>query len=216
MKILFLEDDPVIADIVSDFLREQYELKHTYNSAEALKIVEKEHFDLYLFDINVPGISGLELLKTLREFNDVTPAIFITAYQELSYLQKGFSVGANDFIRKPFEIEELQSRIENIKRQFSIDEIIEITKDIQFNPTTHQLRIKSVLENISTKESAVLLYLIQNRHKVVTTNEMLQNIWSFEEMPSEDVIRTYIKRLRHLIGKEHIINIRGEGYRYSE
>ncbi len=214
MKILFLEDDSIIANLVSDFLRDFYEVQHCYNSNDALNFAEKEHFDLYIFDINVPGISGLELLKSLREFNDITPAIFITAYQELAYLKEAFSLGANDFLRKPFEIEELQLRIENIKALYSIDADIMIN-DIRFSPTTHQLFIEGTPTSISAKESALLEYLIKNKHRVVSSHELLQNLWEYDEMPSQDAIRTYIKKLRQLIGKEHIQNIRGEGYKFE-
>ncbi len=215
MKILFLEDDPVIGDIVLEFLSESYEVRHCFNSKEALKYVEDESYDLYLFDVNVPGVTGIELLKSLREFNDTTPAIFITAYQELSYLREGFSAGANDFIRKPFELEELQVRIENIKRQFSIDEEICINEDIFFNALTHQIRIRNITKILSAKESAVLHYIIINKNRVISVDEILQQLWAYDEMPGQDTIRTYIKSLRNILGKEHIINIRGEGYRYQ-
>ncbi len=215
MKILFLEDDPVISDIVLDFLSESYEVKHCYDSASALSLAEDEAFSLYIFDINVPGISGLDLLKSLREFNDTTPAIFITAYQGVEYLREGFKAGANDFIRKPFELEELEARIENIKRQFSIDEEVTIGNDIYFNSMTHQIRQGDELIPISAKESKILQYLIGNKNRVVSADEILQNLWSFDEMPSHDTIRTYIKKLRHILGKEHIVNIRGEGYRFE-
>ncbi len=215
MKILFLEDDPVISDIVLDFLSESYEVQHCYDSATALRLAEDEAFSLYIFDINVPGISGLELLKSLREFNDTTPAIFITAYQGVEYLREGFKAGANDFIRKPFELEELEARIENIKRQFSIDEEVSIGNDIYFNSMTHQIRHGDEVTPISSKESKILQYLIANRNRVVSADEILQNLWSFDDMPSHDTIRTYIKKLRHLLGKEHIVNIRGEGYRFE-
>lgn len=215
MKILLLEDDPVISDIVVDFLRESYEVRHAFNSTEALSCAEEENFDLYIFDINVPGISGTRLLKSLREFNDTTPAIFITAYQELSYLKEGFEVGANDFIRKPFELEELQLRIENIKRQFSIDEEITIDKNIRFNAMTHKVFSGDETLSISAKESGVLAYLIRNKNHVVSTDEILQSLWSYDDMPGHDTIRTYIKNLRNILGKEHIVNVRGEGYRFE-
>ena len=214
MKILFLEDDPIIGSLVTDFLGESYEVKHCYNSADALEMAESESFDLYIFDINVPGISGLELLKSLREFNDTTPAIFITAYQELKYLKDGFSAGANDFIRKPFELEELEVRIESIKTQYGIDEDV-IIGDIKFSSLTHQFVIGSNVIAVSAKESAVLDYLIKNKNRVVSSDELLQNLWEYDEMPSEDTIRTYIKKLRQILGKEHIKNIRGEGYRFE-
>ena len=215
MKILFLEDDPVIGEIVTEFLAESYEVTHAFNSAQALSLAESERFDLYIFDINVPGISGIELLKNLREFSDETPAIFITAYKELHYLKEAFSIGANDFIRKPFELEELASRVENIKRQFNIDSTIQISSEINFNPQTHQLIHNDTITSIAIKESAMLEYLIRNKQRVISSDEMLQNLWEYEEMPSEDVIRTYVKKLRHLIGKEHIINVRAQGYKFQ-
>ncbi len=214
MKILFLEDDSIIANLVTDFLNDFYDVQHCYNSSDALRFAEEADFDLYIFDINVPGISGLELLKSLRNFNDATPAIFITAYQELTYLKEAFSLGANDFLRKPFEIEELQLRIENIKALYSIDTDIPI-EDICFSPTTHQLITADKTIAISAKESALLEYLIRNKHRVISSNELLQNLWEYDEMPSQDAIRTYIKKLRNLIGKEHIQNIRGEGYKFE-
>jgi DNA-binding response OmpR family regulator len=215
MKILFLEDDPVISDIVVEFLSESYAVEHCYNSNEALKKAEDGHYDLYVFDINVPGVSGIELLKNLREFSDATPAIFITAYQELKYLKEGFDAGANDFLRKPFELEELQVRIENIKRQFSIDEEVKIEEKILFNPLLCQVIVDEEITSLSARESAVLHYLIRNKNRVISTDELLQNLWEYEDMPSDDTIRTYIKNLRSLLGKEHIINVRSKGYRFE-
>jgi DNA-binding response OmpR family regulator len=215
MKILFLEDDPIISDSVLEFLSESYEVRHCFSSQEALTCAEDEAFSLYIFDINVPGISGIELLRTLRAFNDATPAIFITAYQELSYLKKGFDAGANDFIRKPFEVEELAARIENIKRQFSMDEEIKIGENIYFNQVTHQISAHNKKVSISLKESQILHYLVRNKNRVVATDELLQNLWEYDEMPSHDTIRTYIKNLRQIVGKEHIVNIRAAGYRFE-
>ena len=215
MKILFLEDDPVIADIVRDFLSELYEVQHCFDSETALRYAEDEDFSLYLFDINVPGISGIELLRSLRDFNDATPAIFITAYQDVGHLKEGFASGANDFIRKPFELDELQVRIENIKRQFSMAEEVIINKQMRFNTLTHKIISGDEAISISAKESAILHYLISNKNRIVSVDEILQNLWAYDEMPSQDTIRTYIKNLRFILGKEHIINVRGEGYRYS-
>ena len=215
MKILFLEDDPVIADITKEYLEDSYDVTHCYNSSDALELAQDNSYDLYIFDINVPGMSGIELLKTLRDFNDATAAIIITAYRDVDYLKKGFDAGANDYIKKPFELDELGVRIENIKRQFSIDEEIEIDKDIVFNPLTHQLTIDKELKSISSKESALLHYLISNKNRVISSDEILQNLWDYDEMPSTDTIRTYVKKLRQLIGKEHILNIRGQGYRFE-
>lgn len=215
MKILFLEDDPVIADIVVDFLEESWEVTHCYNSKDALDAAESEHFSLYIFDINVPGISGIELLHELRSFNDATPAIIITAYQDTEHLTQGFDAGAHDFIRKPFELDELKARIENIRRLFSIGKRIAVSDTITFDPTTHQIIQEDKQIHISAKESQLLAYLITNKQRVVSADELLQALWDYDEMPGAETVRTYIKTLRKLIGKEHIRNIRGVGYQFE-
>lgn len=218
MNILFLEDDPIISSVAIDFLHDNIEnctIEHCYHSEDALKKADNETYDLYLFDINVPGTSGITLLESLRSFNDTTPAIFITAYQDIEHLEQAFQAGANDLLRKPFDLKELLIRINSLKKLFNIDETITIEKNIIFNPITHHITVNSLTHTISAKESEILLYLIKNRSQVVASDTLLQNIWAYDEMPQQDSIRTYIKSLRQLIGKEHIITIRGEGYRYE-
>ena len=215
MQLLLLEDDTVLADILVDFLQEQNEVKHTYSMREALSLAENNSYDLYIFDINVPDGDGITLLKELRAFNDETPTIFITAFHDTKHLTAAFESGANDFIRKPFELEELSQRIENIKRHFGLDSTINLTPSLNFDPQTHTLYEDEQQHSLGLKESACLHYLYKNRHRVVSSDELLQNLWAYDEIPSEDTIRTLIKQLRKLIGREHIINIRGEGYRFE-
>jgi len=215
MHILLLEDDPVLADILVDFLQESYELTHTYSMQEALRLADEKAFDLYLFDINVPDGNGITLLKELRSFNDETPTVFITAFQGTEPLKTAFHSGGNDFIRKPFELEELMLRIENIKRHFGLDTQINLTPTLLFDPKSHTLSDQEGTRRLSAKENACLHYLYQNRRRVVSSEELLHKLWAYDEMPSEDAIRTIVKQLRRQIGKEHIINIRGEGYRYE-
>ena len=215
MKILLLEDDTALASILVDFLQDSYEVVQTYSMKKALSLSEEDEFDLYIFDINVPDGDGISLLKELRSFNDATPTIFITAFQDTKYLKSAFESGANDFIRKPFDLEELLQRIENIKRQFGLDTSLNLAEDMLFDTQTHT--IKTSLKNFSMthKESMFLHYLYKNRARVVSSDELLQNIWEFDEMPSDDAVRTIIKNLRKYIGKEKILNVRGEGYKYE-
>ena len=215
MHILLLEDDTVLADILVDYLQESYEVTHTYSMRKALTLAEGQTFELYIFDINVPDGDGISLLKELRGFNDETPAIFITAFHDTTHLKAAFQSGGNDFIKKPFDLEELSQRIENIKRHFGLDTLINITENMTFEPQTHLLKESEKSHHLSSKESECLHYLYKNRHRVVSSDELLQNLWAYDEMPSEDTIRTLIKELRKAIGKEHIINIRGEGYRFE-
>ena len=215
MKILLLEDDTVLADILLDFLSETYSVTHTYSMKEALSLSEENSYDLYIFDINVPDGDGITLLRELRSFHDETPTIFITAFQDIKYLKKAFESGANDFIRKPFDLEELYGRIENIKRHFGLSNIVKLSNDMELNTQTQQLTCKDNTEHLTQKESELLLYLYKHNNRVISTDELLQNLWQYDKLPSSDAIRTLIKSLRKYVGREHIINIRGEGYKFE-
>ncbi len=215
MKILLLEDDTVLANILVDFLSEDYEVKHTYSMKEAFRLSEKNSYDLYVFDINVPDGDGISLLKELRTFNDETPTIFITAFSDTKYLKNAFEAGANDFIKKPFDLEELAQRIENIKRHFGLNSLVKLCENIELDTQTHIVKNKEESYSLSLRESNCLHYLYKNRHRVISADELLQNFWEYEDMPSDDAIRTIIKNLRKALGKEHILNIRGEGYRFE-
>jgi len=213
MKILLLEDDIALSNILIDFLEDDYDVIHTYSMKQAFLLSEKESFDLYIFDINVPDGDGITLLKQLRSFSDETPTIFITAFSDTKYLKSAFESGANDFIKKPFDLEELAQRVENIKRHFGLDSVVKITDEIEFDTKIHRVKNRDKTFHISKKESDCLHYLYKNRSRVVSADEMLQNFWEYEDMPSDDAIRTIIKNLRKYVGKEHIVNIRAEGYK---
>ena len=215
MKILLLEDDTALASILVDYLEDDYEVEQTYSMKKALSLAEEFKFDLYIFDINVPDGDGISLLKELREFADSTPAIFITAFRDTKYLKSAFESGANDFIKKPFDLEELGQRISNIKRQYGLDSKINLAESTVFDTQTHTIQTPQKSYTMTHKESLFLHYLYKNRARVVSSDELLQNIWDFDEMPSDDAVRTVIKNLRKYIGKEHIINVRGEGYKFE-
>ena len=215
MKILLLEDDALLSKILTKHLRENYDTTPVYDGNSALDILEKEKFDLLILDSNVPGISGLELIKELRSYNDTTPIIMITAYQDTLHLKSAFTQGCNDYIKKPFELDELDMRIENISRTFNIEQnqLINISTDILFDALNNQIIKNNTNFSIAKKESEFLNYLVKNRNRTISKEELIQNLWSFENMPSDATLRVYIRNLRSLIGKEAIITIRGMGYR---
>ena len=215
MKILLLEDDTVLADILVDFLQEEYSVTHTYSMKKALTLSEENRYDLYIFDINVPDGDGISLLREIRSFKDETPTIFITAFHDTNHLKSAFEAGANDFIKKPFDLEELTQRIENIKRHFGLSSLVQIAQTIEFDTQNHIIKKEGSSQHLSNKESMCLHYLYKNRHRVVSVDELLQNLWEYDEMPSGDAVRTLVKELRKHLGKEHILNIRGEGYRFD-
>ena len=217
MNILLMEDDPVLSDILLDFLREEYSVDYAFNSEEVYTLLEKNTYDLFIFDINVTGQNGLELLEELRSFSDNTPTIFITAYSDTKHLQKAFDAGAHDYIKKPFELEELRARIENTKRIFHIDtsELEKINEYIHFNPQTKEIQNDGESISLGTKDALLLSYFIKNKNRLISNEELIQNIWDFDSMPSDATLRSHIRTLREIIGKEKIKTVRGEGYLYE-
>jgi DNA-binding response OmpR family regulator len=109
----------------------------------------------------------------------------------------------------------LAQRIEKIKRHFGLDSIVDISKEITFDTKTHIIKVNNKSFKLTHKESDCLHYFYKNRHRVVSSDELLQNFWEYEDMPSDDAVRTIVKNLRKYIGKEHIVNIRGEGYKFE-
>ena len=217
MKILLMEDDAVLSDILLDFLRETWKVDYAYNAEEVYAHLEKSEYDLFIFDINVVGQNGLELLEELRSFNNTTPAIFITAYRDTEYLKKAFAIGANDYIKKPFELEELSARIENTKRLFNIetDNEIYISEDITFNKEKKRVINADKEFSLTHKDTLLLAYFLNNKNRLITNEELTQNIWDFDAQPSNATMRSHIRTLREIIGKEKIRTIRGEGYIYE-
>ncbi len=215
MKILLLEDDVVLCDVIEEYLSEKYEVASTFSANKALEMIEKERFDLFIFDINVMGsMNGIELLKELRSFNDATPTIIITAYSDMEHLKSAFGSGANDFIRKPFELEELGVRIENIKKLFKMNDALELDVDVWFYPQSYELQCADETRVLSAKDAKILHYLVQNAHRVVSSEELMQNIWDFDSMPSEATLRSHIRTIRNAVGRECIKTLRGVGYQW--
>jgi len=215
MKILLLEDDPILSKILAKHLGLSYDVNAVHDGNSALEILEEKKFDLLIFDINVPGMSGVDLIQALRDFNDTTPIIIITAYQDTTHLKKAFENGCNDYIRKPFELDELDVRIENLTRTFNIEQHTQVQIDAHttFDAQAHQIISNEKTVTIAHKESEFLNYLVAHRGRVVSKDELTQNLWSYDNIPSDATLRVYIRNLRALIGKEAIETIRGMGYR---
>jgi len=210
-----MEDDAVLSDILLDYLSENYTVDYAFNSDEVYKKLEQNNYDLFIFDINVSGKNGLELLKDLRSYNDTTPTIMITAYTDTTYLKKAFDLGAHDYIKKPFELEEINSRILNTKKLFNIDSKIDLGPAIYYIPDLKIIELNNTKISLSTKDNNILNYFIKNKNRVITNEELIQNIWDFDNMPSDATIRSHIRTLREIIGKEKIRTIRSEGYVYE-
>ncbi|MFA9374470.1 MAG: response regulator transcription factor [Poseidonibacter sp.] len=219
MKVLLLEDDNALSDLLSDHLEDKgYDVTLCLNGQEALENLIDEKFDLALLDINTPIMTGIEVLKTIREeYKNNTPAIILTAYHDIKHLKESFESGVDDYIKKPFDLEELDQRILRLCRQFSIeqDNKIQISSSISFEPETCKITLPEKTISIAQKERDILKYFCTHKNRVISSAELLQNIWAYEEMPTDATIRVYIKNLREIIGKDKITTIRGIGYKFE-
>ncbi len=218
MKILLLEDDMMLSEIISEYIDSLgYKVVSVYDGEEAEDLVYSQKFDLLLLDVNVPKLNGFEFLKSFRSTGNNTPAIFITSLHSSGDLVEGFDAGCDDYIKKPFDLVELKTRIDNIKRLFHIDEskIYQISQNIEYNTTTKTLSTDNTPHILPKREAEILEYLITHKERTVSSNEMIDNLWSYEDAPVEATIRTYIKNLRKLLPKDMITTIKGVGYRFN-
>ena len=219
MKILLLEDDIILNEIIEEHLSDNgFDVITCEDGYEAQDLIYESKFDLLLLDVNVPNINGFELLKSLREQNNNTPAIFITSLNTSKDLEDGFKSGADDYIKKPFEIKELLIRINNIKRIYHIenDNAISLCETISFDINKNIICNGDNEFKLTKKETMILQYLLNHPNQNISMDELITNIWEYDQTPSDATIRTYIKKIRKYIGEEYISNIKGVGYRFNK
>ncbi len=218
-KILFLEDDTNLNATVTEFLEDSgYEVDSVYDGDEAEEKMYENSYDLFLLDVNVPGINGFELLKNSRDSENKTPAIFLTSLNSIDDVSNGYESGCDDYIRKPFELKELLLRVKTlIKREFfhTKKESIRVSENIEYDTATNSLHVNGEEVQLQKKEATLLKLFLQRREEVVSHEVILDTLWGYDEEPSDDALRTYIKRLRKIIGKERIISVKRLGYKFT-
>ena len=202
-KILLLEDDTLLGETLLDLLEEdEHSVTYCKSGQEAL----------YLLDINVPLISGVELLRSLRGADDKTPAIFLTSHKEKEMIREGFLSGADDYVQKPFDSYELLLRIRAILKRTQGDEN-ECIGELCHDKKRKRIAYKSQELELSQKEYTLLALLMKNVNQVVTKEMIIEELWHSSEEISDGAIRVYINRLKHFLDDVMIENIRGVGYR---
>ena len=166
MKILLLEDDVILQEIIEEFLLEQgYVVESFFDGEKALDAISVSPYDMLLLDVNIPNINGFEILSYLREIGNTTPAIYMTSLSGVEDLKKGFDIGADDYLRKPFELVELQARIEYIGKLYKLEDEIEFYR-MKFIPKAHQIIANNETIEMRQKEAQVLEYFIRNTGKL--------------------------------------------------
>ncbi len=218
-KILLLEDDANLNETISEFLEEQgYDVTSTYDGYEAQDILYESKFDLLLLDVNTPGIDGFTLLKEARENGVVAPSIFITSLDGVDDLEKGFQSGCDDYIRKPFVLKELAIRVETLLRRgffHEAKELISLGDGIEYNTKSNELLVNGVAETLGNKESALFKLFIRQPDEVLSHDRIYKELWDYDEDPSDTALRTYIKNIRKIIGKDRIVSIKKQGYKFT-
>jgi len=217
-RIFLLEDDTNLAETVADFLEEEgFSVDVAYDGDEAEEKLYEARYDILLLDVNVPGINGFELLKEARARGVETPAIFITSLNAIENLEEGYESGADDYIRKPFALKELLLRITTLlKRNFAHkgNPRIEIAPGVAFDSVGNTLYRNGEPASLQPKELALLKLFLAHPGETVAHETIYDTLWSYDETPSESALRTYIKNLRKIIGKEKIVSIKRYGYKY--
>lgn len=212
-SILLLEDDALLGASLEDFLDEEgYSVVWVRNGQEALDACFNQRFHLFLLDINVPLLDGITLLKELRQSGNTTPSIFLTSYQDQETLKTAFTNGADDYLKKPVDMDELALRVGALIRR-SYGEDKRCFEGLCIDDEHKTILINDKPLALSIKEYQLLVLLIDNMEKVVTKEMIIDTLWRSNESISDGAIRVYINRIKSEIGSEKIENIRGIGYR---
>jgi len=218
-KILLLEDDANLNETISEFLEEHgYDVTPVYDGFEAQDKLYESKYDLLLLDVNTPGVNGFTILKEAREAEVLAPAIFITSLDSIEDLEKGFESGCDDYIRKPFVLKELLIRVETLlKRGFFHKEkdYVSLNDGIVYDISNSALLINEEEVLLGNKEALLLKLFIQTEGEVLVHERIYKHLWNFDEEPSDTALRTYIKNLRKLIGKETIVSLKKQGYKFT-
>jgi len=220
--ILVVDDESGVRELVSDVLElEGYSVTSAGDGLEALAQIRKQKFDLYILDITMPKIDGLVLLEKVRSSGDQTPALLLTARREKDDVHQGFRVGADDYVTKPFSIEELALRVGAILRRTSTTQTTNILRcgPISIDIDQHLVKHQEEIIDLSPTEYNLLYFLIERKNKVIRKDALLNAIWGIDFENNSTVVETYISYLRkklHRDGFEGIKTVRGVGFQIVE
>ena len=216
-KILIIEDESSISDFVKLELEyEGYQVSIKEDGREGLKEALENDYDLIILDIMLPSMNGFEICRRLKREKN-TPIIMLSAKDSVTDKVNGLQIGADDYIPKPFAIEELLARINAVFRRVdSLDNYIVKFKDLVINRNSRTVSKNDKEINLTTKEYELLMILIDNKDKVVTRDELLEKIWGYEYEPETNVTDVYVRYLRSKLNnenkEEYIQTIRSVGY----
>ncbi|AST95274.1 response regulator transcription factor [Shouchella clausii] len=215
-RILLIEDDAAIARYLElELKHEGFELIIENDGEGGLAKALSEKFDVILLDVMLPKISGIEVLRRLRKSKETTPVILLTAKGEVSDKVTGLDSGANDYMTKPFYIEELLARIRVIFREKTTNNSLH-WEELTMNPDTYQVIVKGQELGLTKKEYELLYYLLVNRNIALSRENIIENVWGYEYYGDTNIVDVFIKNIRRkledVMDVRMIQTIRGIGY----
>lgn len=222
MRILVVEDDPKIGNFIRHGLeQEKFIVELMDNGSEAIDTILNNLFDGVVLDIILPGRDGFSVLRELREAGVTTPIILLSGRDDISDRVRGLDMGADDFLGKPFAIEELAARLRSILRRTLPDKTTKLKCGDLLLDTVSHIAIRDGKEiELTTKEYTLLEYFLRNKNRILSRSTITQHVWKHNFDPDSNIIDVYVKRLRLKIdykkNKQLIQSIRGVGYRMRD
>ncbi len=216
MRLLIIEDEVELANPLKKALEKRgYSVDVETKGDSGLKLALIESYDCIILDLNLPNLDGLEVSKTLRDKNINTPILMLTARVLLENKVDGFNNGADDYLTKPFEFKELLLRIEALIRRSSLNKAsVFNVNNLVLDSTTGKVTLENNNINLNSKEYGILYYLLRNKGKFVTTEELLEHVWNREIDIFTQTVKTNIKTLRQKLDpdKKIIKTVKSRGY----
>lgn len=222
MKVLIVEDDKILSDTIKQCIEKKYSVEQAFDGYEGYMFAKENIYDIIILDLMMPEMNGYDLLSKLRKEEIFTPVLILSAKDSLNDKVKGLSIGADDYLAKPFEREELLARLEALIRRnngFYANNTIEF-KDLKMNLENRKAYIKDKEINLQGKQFDLLEYLIHSKNTIITKEQIFDKIWGFDSDTSTNVIEVYASALRKELKKygydKYIKTLRGVGYILSD
>lgn len=222
MRLLIVEDEKELCDTVAKSLYQSgYEVDTCYDGNEALDYIFSEDYDLIVLDLNLPGKDGMDILRELRETNEETKVLILSARSQIADKVEGLDAGANDYLEKPFHLQELEARIRSLtRRKFVQKDVCLHCGEIKFNTKKREASAKEQFVPLTRKENGILEYLLLNQGRPVSQEELIEHVWDASVDSFSGSIRVHVsslrKKLKAVLGYDPIINKIGEGYTIVE
>ena len=214
MRLLLVEDDELLGDAVKTGLTQfGYIVDWLKNGELARNILKKESFDLIILDLSLPIVSGMTILQTIRQSQNRTPVIILTARESIDDRIKGLDAGADDYITKPFDLNELGARVRALTRraQGRADSVLQY-HNLTIDPAAHSVFIDDQPINVPRREFALLQKLIESQGQVLSREQLMQSMYSWDEDVDSNALEVHIHNLRKKLNANFIRTIRGVGY----